>query len=371
MLMLAHVTFTGGRVALMLHAIALGATPFGVGVVVSLLAVLPMLLSVHAGRWTDRIGIVKPVLFSLAMMVAGGVLPALWPSLPALGLASVLMGTGFMVVHLAINNEVGHATTPENRTAAFSLLALGFSTSTVLGPVIAGSLIDFAGHAVAFLVLAAFSVGALGVLRLARRPATARAPSALPGNPRVVDLFRHPPLRAVFIASGMLSMAWDLFTFMVPIQGARLGLSASTIGFIMGAFGAGTFIIRLVMPRLGRTLSEWRVLTGALIVTAGVYLLFPLFTAVPVLMGLALLLGLGLGSALPMILNVIHRTAPEGRTGEAIGVRSMMINTSQTVLPVLFGALGAALGTIPVFWTLAAILGWGSVFAGRRAADDT
>lgn len=371
MLMLAHITFTGSRVALMLHAIALGATPFGVGVVVSLLAVLPMLLSVHAGRWTDRTGIVKPVLAALAMMVAGGVLPAVWPSLPVLGLASVLMGTGFMVVHLAINNEVGHATTPENRTAAFSLLALGFSTSTVLGPIIAGSLIDFAGHAAAFLALAAFSLAALGVLRLARRPAQARAPSALPANPRVADLLRHPPLRAVFIASGMLSMAWDLFTFMVPIQGARLGLSASTIGFIMGAFGAGTFIIRLIMPRLGRKLSEWRVLTGALIVTAGVYLLFPLFTAVPVLMGLALLLGLGLGSALPMILSVIHRTAPEGRTGEAIGVRSMLINTSQTVLPVLFGALGAALGTIPVFWTLAAILGWGSVFAGREAAEKT
>jgi predicted MFS family arabinose efflux permease len=371
MMVLAHLTFTGARVALTLFAIDLGATPFKVGLLISLLAVIPMFLAVHAGRWTDRVGVFRPALISLGMLVAGGMIPALRPSLDGLYGASVLLGTGFMLTHVAINNAVGHASTPENRTSAFSFLAIGFSTSTVLGPVIAGFTIDHAGHAATFATLAAFSVIALILLGVTQRSNPARIqPPATAQNVRVIDLLRHAPLRAVFIASGLLSMGWDLFTFMVPIQGARIGLSASTIGLIMGSFGIGTFVIRIAMGRISRNYSEWQVLTVALAITAFVYLLFPLFTSVPVLLALAFLLGLGLGSALPMIMSLIHRTAPPGRTGEAVGVRSTLINASQTVLPLFFGAIGTALGTVPVFWALAIMLGSGGVFASRRKDGD-
>ena len=343
MMVLAHITFTGSRVALTLFAIDLGATPFKVGLVISLLAVIPMFLAVHAGRWTDRVGVFRPALISLTLLVAGALIPALRPSLGGLYGASVLLGSGFMLTHVAISNAVGHASTLENRTSAFSFLAIGFSTSTILGPVIAGFTIDIAGHVATFLTLAAFSVIALLVLGVTQRSNPVRIPPvATVSKVRVTDLLRHAPLRAVFIASALLSMGWDLFTFMVPIQGARIGLSASTIGLIMGSFGVGTFVIRIAMGRISSTFSEWRVLTGALAITAFVYLLFPLFTTVAVLLALAFLLGLGLGSALPTIMSLIYRTAPPGRTGEAVGVRSTLINASQTVLPLFFGAMPVA-----------------------------
>lgn len=367
MMVLTHITFTGSRVALTLFAIDLGATPFRVGLLMSLLAVVPMFMSVHAGRWTDRVGIFKPISIALLMLIVGALLPAVHASLYSLYCAGVLLGSGFMIAHIAVNNAVGHASTPQNRTQAFSYLALGFSTSTVLGPVIAGFAIDVVGHAATFLCLGAFSVAALVVLnkKLKSTPAPV-ARTATATNVRLIDLLRHAPLRAVFIVSGLMSMGWDLFTFMVPIQGARIGLSASTIGLIMGAFGVGTFVVRLGMPWIARTFSEWQVLTGSLALTAFIYLLFPLFTAVPVLLVLAFVLGMGLGCALPMIMSLIHLTAPEGRTGEAVGVRSTLINASQTVLPLLFGALGTAVGMVPVFWTLASLLAGGGVFAGRR-----
>jgi hypothetical protein len=37
-------------------------------------------------------------------------------------------------------------------------------------------------------------------------------------------------------------------------------------------------------------------------------------------------------------------------------VRTLLINVSQTAIPLLFGALGAALGMTPVFWTMAVLL---------------
>ena len=366
LMVLAHTAFTGGRVAITLSAIRLGGTPFEVGVVVGMLAVVPMLLSVHAGRWTDRSSVGRPILLALLMLEAA-LLLALVPTLAGLGAAAVLLGCGFMLVHLAINNAVGNGSAPDRRTHGFSMLALGISTSTVAGPVIAGFLVDLAGAANTFLALAALPLLALALL-WSERGAGSAAPEPAPraARARMADLLRHAPLRAVFVASTLLAMGWDLFTFMMPTHGARVGLSASAIGLIMGAFGVGTFVVRLFMPALARAFSTWQVMAGALALTAVVYVLLPLFDAVPVLLALAFVLGLGLGSALPMIMTALQETSPPGRSGEAIGVRTMLINVSQTVLPVSFGAIGSAGGTGFVFWALAAILGCGVVFAARQ-----
>lgn len=363
---LAHTVFTGGRVVLTLATIALGATPFEVGLVVSMLAVMPMLLSVHAGRWTDRSGVFKPTLMALLMLEAA-LLLALRPSMAGLGAAAVLLGCGYMLIHLAINNAIGNDSTPDARTRAFTMLALGVSTSTVAGPVIAGFLIDLAGHAWTLLALGLLPLLALALLGRGRpEPVRVPEPPEPAARHKLADLLRHAPLRAVLIVSALLSMGSDLFTFMMPMHGTRIGLSASTIGMIMGAFGAGTFVVRLFIPMLSRRFAEWQVLAGALALTALVYIFFPLFRAVPVLLALAFILGLGLGCALPMIMSGIQHASPAGRSGEAIGVRSMLINASQTVLPLSFGAIGSAAGTGVVFWALAAILSGGFLFALRQ-----
>ena len=79
----------------------------------------------------------------------------------------------------------------------------------------------------------------------------------------------NPQLRRVFIINGLLSMAWDLHSFFIPIYGASIGLSASRIGVILASFAAATFVVRLFMPRIVRRFSEFEVLTVALFV-AGV-----------------------------------------------------------------------------------------------------
>jgi predicted MFS family arabinose efflux permease len=237
----------------------------------------------------------------------------------------------------------------------------------VLSPIITGIAIDHLGHAWTFPFLAAFPAVALAIWPTVRRNAArARGSVKPPADARVMDLARNAPLRAVFIVSGLMSMGWDLFNFMVPIQGSRLGLSASTIGLIMGSFGAATFVVRAAMPWIARTFSEWQTLTTALALTGCVYFLFPLVSLVPVLVALAFVLGLGLGCGQPMVMTLIHLASPPGRSGEAVGVRTMLMNTSHTFLPLGFGALGSALGMVPVFWVIAGFMGAGAAFAGRR-----
>ena len=82
-------------------------------------------------------------------------------------------------------------------------------------------------------------------------------------------------------------------------------------------------------------------------------------------MALMFTLGLGLGAPQPMMLTLLHESAPPGRAGEALGLRTTLINGSQTIMPLLFGAVGAALGMAPVFWAISGALLAGGVFANH------
>jgi predicted MFS family arabinose efflux permease len=366
MMVLAHLTYTGSRFTLQLYALKLTGSAYTVGILMSLLAVVPMFMSVHTGRWTDRVGPVRPALIALTMLLTGVLLPPLFQTVTSLYFASVLIGSGFMIAHIGVNNAVGSASTPQNRTQVFSHLALGFSTSSMVGPVIAGFSIDHYGHPWTFVILAASTVCSLLTWTIVRRRMPRAHPHRPPPGARLLDLLRIPSLRAVFVVSGMMSMAWDLFTFMVPLHGTRSGLSASTIGLIIGTFGVATFLVRAAIPAIMRRFTEWQTLTGAMAIIACVYFIYPFFTTAPVLMALAFILGLGLGCSQPMVMTLLHLASPPGRSGESVGVRTTIMNASQTFLPLLFSAMGATLGVIPAFWMLASFMTAGGWFAGRR-----
>jgi len=364
---LTHVAFVGSRVTIALYGIHLGATPLTVGVLMSLYAFLPMLLAVYAGRQLDRIGPEKPMLYSSVGLVAAVALPGLWPSLAALHLAAMLIGTSFLFYHVALNNVIGQLGTPADRPVNFSWFALGFSISGFCGPLLAGFAIDGVGHRSTFLILAAFPTLATLVLYARRHllPGAAGAQHGA-GERRIGDLLREPRLRGAFIASAVLAMGWDLYTFVMPVYASSIRLSASTIGVIMGTFAGATFLVRLAMPALSRHLREWPMVITAMSIAGVSYALFPLAESVPPLMALSFLLGLGLGCAQPFIMSLLYAASPPGRQGEVIGVRTTMLNGSHTFLPLAMGALGAALGMGPVFWAMAAFLFSGAGFAWRR-----
>jgi len=182
----------------------------------------------------------------------------------------------------------------------------------------------------------------------------------------VADLLRNPRLLPVFLFSALLASGWDMYTFVIPIYGTQIGLSASTIGIVMASFALATFLVRLVMPSMARRLSPWAVISTALAIAGAAYSLFPLAHAVAPLIALSFLLGLGLGCAQPMVMAALYAASPPGRQGEVVGVRTTMLNTSTTFMPLAFGAVGTALGISTVFWAVAALLLAGGWLAGRR-----
>ncbi|SPA17429.1 putative transporter, Major facilitator superfamily MFS_1 [Cupriavidus taiwanensis] len=367
-----HVAFNASRVVVSLFAISLKASTVTLGVLMSLYALLPMLLAIRAGKRIDQIGPRKPMMAGSLMVVAGTLLPALWHELGALYLSCALIGVGFMLVQVAMQLLIGQVSTDATRLRNYTLHALGLSVSGTIGPVAMGYVIEHAGFRPAFAVLVVVALAGQAGLQWVRPRLPARGGNAgriaIADGTRhsTLDLLQHPELRAVFVASAVLSAAWDLHAFLIPIQGSRIGLSPSSIGWVLGAFAIATFAIRVAMPAVSRRLSEWKIIRAALLVGALAYLAYPFVAHFWLMCALAFVLGLALGSAQPNVMNILHTASPHGRAGEALGLRSAVLNTSQVVWPLTFGVVGTALGMLPIFLSMAGAMGAAGYYSRRQ-----
>jgi len=357
-----HVVLAGSRIAVSLDALAQGGSAATVGVLLALYAVLPMLFAISAGRLADRIGVRAPMLAGSCGIAVGAALPAIAPGLPSLLATAVLIGVSFMAFQVAAQYATGEMGGARSRVRNFGLLALGYSTSSILGPLIVGFGIDHVGFRATFAFLALLPLAPVFILGTDRLelPGPHPAHKAHPLS-HALGLVTHVELRRVFAINALISMAWELHTIFVPIYGTSIGLSASMIGLILAAFASATFVVRLAMPLIARRLSEHQVLTAALFIAGAVYIAFPFSRNVAMLMMLSFCLGLGLGSGQPMVMALLHSHAPPGRMGEAAGVRMSLINSMAVAVPLVFGAVGSAFGLAPVLWSVGVCLttgGW-------------
>jgi len=355
-----HLVLTGARVAVSLDALALGANAATVGSLLALFALLPMLFAIPAGRFADRVGVRGPMLAGSIGMACGAVIATVVPGLPALFVTAVLLGLSFMAFQVAAQYATGEMGPPAARTRNFGLLAVGYSTSSIGGPLIAGFMIDHVGFRAAFGLLSLLPLAPIAILGMNRVPFPGPHPAheANAGS-RTLDLIANGNLRRVFLINGMIALAWELHTLFVPIYGNSIGLSASKIGVILAAFAAATFTVRLSMPLISRHIPEHRVLTTALYLAALVYLAIPFSRSASTLMLLSFCLGLGLGVGQPMVMSLLHSLAPPGRMGEAAGVRMSLMNSMAVAVPLVFGAVGGSIGLSPVLWSVGVALATG------------
>jgi MFS family permease len=366
----------GTRMAAPLQALREGFSPWVVGLLMALFAAAPVLLALPAGRLADRHGYHRPLRIAAAftgcgvsIALASTFLAGPW-HLGLLLVAACLCGAGANIGLITIQRTAGRSARDNTeRVRVFSWLGLAPAFSNVVGPVAAGLLIDHAGFAAAYGFLLTLPVISVLVAQGVPREAPQRAPR--PQGRSTWELWQLPGLQRLMIVNWLLSACWDVHSFAVPILGHERGFSASTIGFVLGVFPLSVTGVRLLIPWLAHRMNEAQVLRGAMVGTALIYTVYPLVPA-PWMMGLcAIALGLMLGSVQPMIMSALHRLTPHDRHGEAIALRSMTLNASSTVMPLLFGAAGSAFGVAPLFWLMGSAVGGGNwlVRAAKSEAD--
>jgi MFS family permease len=369
-----HSAMAGLRMAAPLQSLREGYSAWAVGVLLALVAAAPVLLALHAGRLADRLGYHRPVRIAVALTLAGmacAVAASLVTGTAHFALlcgGATLTGCGANMGMLTIQRAAAlTARDPTERIRLFSWLGIAPSFANVIGPVAAGLMIDGTGFTGAYLLLMALPLATLISARSVP-PVPVRSDAAPLGDRTAWNLLHAPGIKRLLVVNWLLSMCWDVHAFAVPILGHELGFSATTIGFVLGTFTLSVTGVRLLVPVLAHRLDEVQIVRGAMVGTAIVFALYPL-ARTPVLMGgCAVLLGITLGAVQPMIMATLHHLTPDDRHGEALAFRSMAINASSTLMPLLFGALGSAVGAAVLFWTVGGAVGAGSWVARRLRA---
>jgi MFS family permease len=365
LLVAVHACFTGSKVILALLSLELGASQMTIGAIVACYAIAPALLGVQAGRLSDRIGMRIPMLAGAMVMCVAMLTGWLWHTLYALFVIAALVGVSFSLFIVAVQNLAGGL--PGQRAKNYSILTIGYSVSNFVGPITAGLAIDYAGHASAFLVFAMFTVLPIAVLALHVGLTRVDLPKATQVRRNAMQLLRLPPLRRQVIITGLLMGAWELYVFYVPIYAHSIGLSATTIGIILGSFAVATLLIRFALPLITHHMNVHTLLSASMLVAAVACAVIPVLQTSHALMLASFAIGLGLGCGQPLSLTLSYDSSPPGRTGEVAGLRLIASNLARTAVPLLSGSLGAAFGAAPVFWLNALSLSFISYLARRDA----
>ena len=363
---LSHLGFAGSRLAVPLSALEHGATPFITGTIISLYAALPAVLALPAGRMTDRLGFRGPMLFGTSGVCIALVLPCLWPTMTALYFSAALLGLAFMVLQIATQTLAGAVASGSDRARNFSLLSLGYASANFGGPLVTGILIDAIGHRYTFLALALPLLAAVVLALFGNRwiPDVHSKSESVSGG--ALELLRIKVLRDTLIASGIVSVAWDVYQFFMPIYGRSLALSATAIGTVMSAFAISIVVVRVVLPMAVRRTGEAQMLTYAMFVACAAFCLFPLFESAWPLAAVSFLLGIGCGCGQPLSMTLVYNASHKGRAGEAAGMRITVNQVAHFAIPLLFGAIGSVAGYAVVFFTNAGFLASGGFVSYRN-----
>ena len=357
----------GGRVLLALYALELGAAPLTIGVLAASYSAVPMVTTVLAGKLADRYGARWPLMIAAVIGALGMLVPYFVPGLPGIFLAIAIIGLLGGVQSVLLQNLVGLLSTPDNRSQNFSTASLVSSISAFLGPLITGFAIEHSGHAVtclyfAFLMLVPFVMLAFrgGALR-----GGAQQPTQAGGGVRA--LLAEPGIRKALLTTSLLNIGTELYQFYMPVYTHSIGLLPSVIGMVLAMNAAAAFVVRLILPRLITRFTEEKMLVYTLYVGAVSLTLVPFFTNAVALGLISFAFGLGMGCGQPIISMLMFSNAPQGRSGEAMGLRMTVIYLTKLIGPVTFGSIGSAFGLPPIFWINALMLSAGAVISRPKA----
>lgn len=334
-----HASMAISRIASSLWVLDAGYGEWSVGLLLSLYSAGPMLLSWWAGGLSDRYGFHRPMVIAISLAVIGGLAPTVYPSLISIGLSSLLTGSASSIGAIAVQRAAGRLSEQgANLKRVFSWVAIAPAVSNAIAPVISGALLDHAGF-VTTLVVGALIPGC-ALFACVRVPfETIALPNQRSSIRDALDLLRLSAYRRMLLLNLVTISSWDAHLFVVPVLGHAQQLSATEIGIVLGVFSAASIVIRVVIARWAERFSEKTAMRVAVLVAMLGFLAYPWLAGFKMMLIGSACLGMSLGSVQPMLLSSIHQVTPQGRQGQALGLRSMALNGINLVMPSSFGLI--------------------------------
>jgi predicted MFS family arabinose efflux permease len=309
-----------------------------------------LLLAIPAGLLADRIsrrGLMAfaEALRALSLIAILTLTLAGMLNLPLLAFLGFLGAAGTVAYSVAAPSLVPALVRREALASANGRLELARSVAFAAGPALAGALVGWIGAAPAFAFAAALSCYAVTRLSgIAEPPRAALPPRQIGRDLRegAEFLFTHPLLRPVFLTAVFFNLAFLIMqAIYVPYAVRELGLTPTSVGATLAAYGLGMVTGALLAPRLARFVSFGSLIAIGPIagVASALVMLLTLLVPSAWLAGLSFFL-IGAG---PVIWTISTTTLRQAVTPQALLGR-----VSAVILMATWGMrpIGAALGAL-------------------------
>ena len=340
----------------------------------STVAALPFFLfTLPAGALADRVDRQKLVCtINLCLAATAFALASLgWMNLlnPYLILACVfLIGVGFAINAPAWTSIVRHAVSDAELPSAATLRGLQFSIAGIIGPVLGGLLVLFAGANAVFALNAACFLLVVVAARQWNQPtlpATPPSKSFLKSFGTIVRYARNAPGFQVVLARNFLfALFISVIPALMPVVGLRvLHLSSSSLGLLFTSMGAGAIVgAVLIVPWLRARLSPDNLTLSANLLLVLVYVSMALVRQAEIFFAIAALAGVGWTMSASEAAQRAMSSWARGRMNAAV----IMISQGAMALGgVIWGSAGAIAGTSYALLG-AAVLFLSSLFLAHR-----
>jgi MFS family permease len=365
-----------------LYADRLGATPFQVGLILTLYALAQLLFLPVWGWVSDRVGRRPVILLSLFGTAVSFLLLAGAQSVAAIYVARVLAGLFAASIGTA-QAVVTDVTSPAERAGGMGVLGVAFGAGMVVGPVLGGFLA--AWHP----LLPFYAIAALAVanLMVAWRflPESRRAPAQPPDWKALARCFVPAPARLVLAVHerriGLylylflhFFMSFAVLESMITLYlGRRFGADEIDAALIFAWIGIVLVVTQgLLLRRLVPALGEFRlVLVGLGLMSAGLFAV-AVAPSYAWFFAIGTVIAVGNGLAFPTFTSLYSKACEAHQAGELLGQGQSMATTGRIVGPLWAGLAMGTLGLAAPFLVAAALMLAGLVVfaAARRLLVD-
>lgn len=347
------------------QALALGATPLQVSLLLVIDTVVILLLAPYLGRLSDRLGRRRVIALSLATAPAAYLLLAYADSLALLFIARACAGVSNAAIPV-IQALVADTTRERDRVTGMANVNAAYGIAFVIGPLLGTILL---GEGADDYRRAAFGAGAFAVAALLLTALLERSSLAGRTAPRLAAL---PPRRLLATPLCLAPIAiMAVLSFAYASMDSTLGLWSSrvldwdardvSLGFTLAGLAA-VFGLWVLIPPLCARHGEGRVAagaSGAMVLGMALFVVWPGDYAIAVAL---VLLGAGIAMCLSCLQALLSKAVPAQMQGAALGFNHAMLSLARILGPV-WG--GFALGSLGLGWpyATAALLSFGALLA--------
>lgn len=357
-------------VVLPLYVLSIGGTLAESAMIIGFKGIGMMIGDLPAGLLLARFGDKRLMLAAAVVSSLALALMALFPTLPVLTAAALLLGLahgGWLVGRIGY---VTDAAAPNERGRVMSLSAGTIRLGNVIGPLLAGVLIAAQGYQV---TLGVFTVSSLLVVLFVSRWVAYTRPYGQDSHSVVALRDAVVDNRKVFLTAGVASVALMLVrasrALLLPLTGAALLLDETSIGMVISV---GAVIDTLLfypagsmMDRIGR-----KPMFIASLTLLGLSIsLLPSAEGLWSLMLVAVLMGLGNGVSAGVIMTVGSDLAPRLNRGGFIGIWRLLSDLGSTSGPLLIGLLVKISGLMMATYSVGLLGLIGGVFVVKAVAE--